>query len=119
MRRRDPDLALPSLFDVPPPQPIGGIVRATTLDAGAHVPERLRATQRQKIEDELWRAGALTYHEIAARTEIDLQTVCWRMKELREAGRVEFRRTADGALDKAGRRRLVQLTSQPILQRAG
>lgn len=92
-----------------------GVMASTTL--ASDLPADLKATQRSKIVNLLAADGRLTYHEIAARTGIELQTVCWRMKELKANGHARFAKSADGALLKQGNRKLVELVSP--LKRAG
>ena len=101
----------PTLFDAPPrPKRKRHPLTDTTRDAGAAVPEDKRVAQRRQITNALAAYGTLTYHDIAARTGIELQTVCWRMKELRESATVQFVRKADNTIAKQGNRRLVQLS---------
>ena len=104
----------PDLWTVPVTR--RGVFASTSHAAGASMPDDATATQRRTIVDLLAAYGPLTYHEIAARTGIDLQTVCWRMKELRESQTTRLVLNPDGSIRKDHNRRLVEL--EPI-RRAG
>lgn len=101
-RHQQPDLWTPEIKR-------RGVFAATSHAAGAAMPDDAKATQRSKIVDQLAAYGAQTYHQLAAATHIDLQTVCWRMKELRESGTIRFAQNADGSILKSHNRRLVEL----------
>jgi hypothetical protein len=90
-----------------------GVFASTSRAAGVAMPDDIRANQRRTILNLLAADGALTYHQIAERGGIELQTVCWRMKELREAGDIRFATNADGSIRKTNNRRLVELASTP------
>ena len=95
----------PDLWTVPPKRPFP----STSFAAGVAMPDDKRATQRRKILNVLAADGALTYHQVEERTGIELQTLCWRMKELRESGEVRFASNPDGSIRKERNRRLVEL----------
>lgn len=92
-----------------------GVFASTSRAAGKAVPEDIRATQRSAILNLLAADGALTYHQIAERTGIELSVVCWRMRDLdrRGDGSVRFATNADGSIRKSHNRRLVELAPTP------
>lgn len=79
----------PDLFSVPAPVKKRRRPAANAVAAGAAVPDDTKATQERKIVTALTLNGPLTYHDIAASTDIELSTVCWRMKSLKASGVVQ------------------------------
>lgn len=105
----------PSLFD--PPKRRRGPFAPTSEDAGAAMPDEAKDIQRRRIMDALWAYGPQTYAELSERADVKLQSLCWRMKELKalSAIRVVLEK---GHIVKRNGGRLIEATYTPM-RRAG
>jgi hypothetical protein len=67
----------------------------TSIEAGRNRPKSASQRERDRILAEIRSNGALgrTYHEVADRLTIPLQTVCWRVGQLLESGDVFYPET--------------------------
>lgn len=105
----------PTLWDVPTPSTRRrrrGLFAPTSEGAGAAVSDDAKAAQRQRIMDALWAYGPQTYAELSERADVKLQSLCWRMRELKGMDAVRFV-VADGKLLKRNGGRLVEATYTP------